>query len=77
MPIYNYKAKTSPDTFRTGSIEAESEKAAASKLKLLNYHPISIRAKIAERSKYNSFINKIKTKDIYIFVKEILLLFIK
>ncbi|MBU1087755.1 MAG: type II secretion system F family protein [Candidatus Omnitrophica bacterium] len=71
MPIYNYKAKTSPDTFRNGTIEAESEKAAVNKLRLLNYYPISIALKTEERLKYFQFRAKIRIKDIYIFLRQL------
>ncbi|MBU1043225.1 MAG: type II secretion system F family protein [Candidatus Omnitrophica bacterium] len=71
MPIYNYKAKTSPNTFRNGTIEAESEKAAVNKLRLLNYYPISIELKTEECSKYFQFKRKISNKDIYIFLRQL------
>ncbi|MFH1062365.1 MAG: type II secretion system F family protein [Candidatus Omnitrophota bacterium] len=71
MPIYNYKAKISPDTFRNGTIEAESEKAAANKLRLLNYYPVSIKLKSEERLKYFKFKKRIKVKDIYIFLRQL------
>ncbi len=71
MPIYNYKAKTSPDTFRNGTIEAESEKAAAAKLRLLNYYPVSIALKNPKNSKYFKIKKRIKQKDIYIFLRQL------
>jgi type II secretory pathway component PulF len=71
MPIYTYKAKINPDTFRSGTIEAESEKAAANKLRLLNYYPVSINLKTAERLKYFKFKKRIKVKDIYIFLRQL------
>ena len=71
MPIYNYKAKTSPDAFRNGTIEAESEKAAAAKLRLLNYYPVSIFLKDQENIKYFKIKKRIKQKDIYIFLRQL------
>lgn len=71
MPIYNYKAKISPDVFRNGTIEAESEKAAANKLRLLNYYPVLIKLKTEERLKYFNFKTRIKLKDIYIFLRQL------
>lgn len=71
MPIYNYKAKISPDVFRNGTIEAESEKAAANKLRLLNYYPVLIKLKTEERLKYFKFKTRIKLKDIYIFLRQL------
>ena len=67
MPTYTYKAKVKPDTFRSGTIEAESEKAAINKLLLLNYHPVSIKAKSGENNRRFSLSKKITSKDIYIF----------
>ncbi len=71
MPIYIYKAKTKPDSFQTGTIEAENERAAVNKLLLLNYHPISLKLKTEERSGKNPFFNKITPKDIYIFLRQL------
>ena len=71
MPIYTYKAKIKPDTFRSGTIEAESEKAAINKLLLLNYHPVSIRAKSEENIRKFSLGKKITSKDIYIFLRQL------
>ncbi len=71
MPTYTYKAKVKPDTFRSGTIEAESEKAAINKLLLLNYHPVSIRAKSEENIRKFSFSKKITSKDIYIFLRQL------
>jgi general secretion pathway protein F len=71
MPIYNYKAKISPDVFRNGTIEAENEKAAANKLRLLNYYPVLIKLKTEERLKYFNFKTRINLKDIYIFLRQL------
>ncbi len=71
MPIYTYKAKIKPDTFRSGTIEAESEKAAINKLLLLNYHPVSIKVKSEENNGRFSFSKKITSKDIYIFLRQL------
>jgi type II secretory pathway component PulF len=71
MPIYSYKAKISPDSFKTGTIEAESEKAAVNKLRLLNYFPISIKAKSDSRVRRLSLGRRIKTKDIYVFLRQL------
>lgn len=71
MPIYTYKAKVKPDTFRNGTIEAESEKAAINKLLLLNYHPVSIKSKSEENIRKFSFSKKITSKDIYIFLRQL------
>lgn len=71
MPIYTYKAKVKPDTFRNGTIEAESEKAAINKLLILNYHPVSIKAKSEDNIKNFSFSKKITSKDIYIFLRQL------
>ena len=71
MPIYLYKAKTSPDSFKNGTIEAESEKAALNKLRLLNYYPVSITPKTAEKTGKLRFTKKIKVKDIYVFLRQL------
>ncbi len=71
MPIYKYKAKVKPDTFRNGTIEAESEKAAINKLLLLNYHPVSLKIKTEDTERKFSFSKKITSKDIYIFLRQL------
>jgi len=71
MPIYTYKAKIKPDTFRSGTIEAESEKAAINKLLMLNYHPVSLKVKSEENTRKFSFSKKITSKDIYIFLRQL------
>ncbi|MBI4845719.1 MAG: type II secretion system F family protein [Candidatus Omnitrophica bacterium] len=70
MPIYLYKAKIKPEVFRTGTIEAENERAAAAKLLLLNYHPLSIKVKNEESLVKFGFLNKIKPKNLYIFLRQ-------
>ncbi len=71
MPIYTYKAKLKPDAFRSGTIEAESEKAAINKLLLLNYHPLSLKAKSGESIRKFPLSKKITSKDIYIFLRQL------
>ncbi|MBU4304252.1 MAG: type II secretion system F family protein [Candidatus Omnitrophica bacterium] len=71
MPIYTYKAKINPTTVRTGTIEAENEKAAVNKLLLLNYHPVSLIVKAETYSGRNNLFKKITAKDIYIFLRQL------
>lgn len=71
MSIFEYKAKIKPDTFRSGTIEAESEKAAINKLLLLNYHPVSIKLKSDENLRMISWQKRIKPKDIYVFLRQL------
>lgn len=71
MPVYSYKAKVGPNAVRTGTIEAETEKAAINKLLLLNYHPIYITPKSEEQISKYRFLKKVKPKDIYIFLRQL------
>ena len=71
MPIFNYKAKTKPNVFKTGTIEAESERAAAHKLFQLNYHPVSIsQAHEGKLSKFK-FFKKLTPKEVFIFLRQL------
>ncbi len=71
MAIYTYKAKIKPDMFKTGTIEAESEKAAVNKLLQINYHPISIKLKQEKRLKKIKLFQQIGHKEIYIFLRQL------
>jgi len=70
MPMYTYKARIDPKTFRSGTIEAESQRAAINKLLALNYHPISVAVKTKQKSSLVIF-DKISQKDIYIFLRQL------
>ncbi len=71
MPLYSYKAKIRPNVFRTGTIEADSERAAVNKLLLLNYHPISVRPQTENVLSRFRILKKISAKDIYIFLRQL------
>ena len=71
MPIFNYKAKTKPDVFKTGTIEAESERAAANKLLQLKYHPISITQESKGKLGKYKFFQKLSGKEVYIFLRQL------
>ncbi|MFH1459551.1 MAG: type II secretion system F family protein [Candidatus Omnitrophota bacterium] len=71
MPVYTYKAKVKPHTFRTGTIEADSEKAAVTKLLNLNYHPVDLKLKTEASFKNLKFFNRITNKDVYVFLRQL------
>ncbi|MCP4649909.1 MAG: type II secretion system F family protein [PVC group bacterium] len=71
MPVYAYKAKVKPDVFKTGTIEADSEKAAVNKLLQLNYHPISISQESEKRLQKYRLFQKLSSKDVYIFLRQL------
>lgn len=74
MPKFLYKAKDGPKKIIEGSIEAESEQAALSKLTKIGYFPISIKIeKVGEISSSQKFylFKKIKLHDLAIFTRQL------
>jgi len=71
MPVYSYKAKIRPDEFKTGIVEAESERAAVNKLLKVNHHPVSIKLQSDTQKASFKIFNKIKTKEIYVFLRQL------
>lgn len=71
MAVYTYKAKIKPREFKTGTIEADSEKSAINKLLQLNYHPIFIKIKSEKLTSRYKLFQKIGAKEIYIFMRQL------
>ncbi|MFH2139091.1 MAG: type II secretion system F family protein [Candidatus Omnitrophota bacterium] len=71
MPVFIYKAKVKPNVFKTGTIEADSEKSAVNKLLQLNYHPISITLEAGRKFKKHNFFQNLTGKETYIFLRQL------
>ncbi|RKY35071.1 MAG: hypothetical protein DRP78_05835 [Candidatus Omnitrophota bacterium] len=71
MPVYTYKAKTEPNVFKTGNIEAESERAAVAKLMHLKYHPVQISLHSEQTARKFKFLERISSKEIYVFLRQL------
>ncbi|MDD4909292.1 MAG: type II secretion system F family protein [Candidatus Omnitrophica bacterium] len=71
MPLFNYKAKSAPNELKTGTIEAESQSNAASRLQEMGLYPLSIeeaegrpRGRILRR-------RKISRRDVTVFTRQL------
>ena len=77
MPQYRYEAKKAPGDPATGTLEAESERAAAIRLRDMGYVPISIKES-GGRSKGNTLrhaFTRIRLKDRNLFFRQLATLF--
>ena len=77
MPQYRYEAKKAPGDPATGTLEAESERAATTRLRDMGYVPISIKES-GGRSKSNTLrhaFTRIRLKDRNVFFRQLATLF--
>ncbi len=73
MPQFQYKVKRAPDDIATGVLEAESQRAAISRLRDMGYFPISVEEYTEEGQKESirqAFI-RVKLKDRNIFFRQL------
>jgi len=76
MPSFLYKAKKGPKDIVEGSVDAESESQALSKINAIGLFPISIdrKGEDVDKSKTifpSSFFRRIKTSDIAVFTRQL------
>ena len=75
MSLYNYKVKNFSGDTVTGSIDADSEEAAISELRLKNYFIIEVSPQSVFSKEFSikskiGFFNKIKPRDITILTRQ-------
>ena len=70
MPVYRYQAKTSPHELTSGTIEAENERAAVSKLLRDNCHPLSLRVQSGDPGRRLLF-RKHSSRDTALFFRQL------